>query len=128
VFRYTRPDLAGKNKTSAPLAKTDIARVEVQIIAEGGDNNLHSHHHVDGFRFVLSGRVRFYTTDDRLIADLGPGEGIVVPRNTPYWLESSGDEPLEIVHLEAYDEPVLSIEQLHADRVDYAPRKANQIK
>src|SRR5215469_122687 len=86
AFRYERPALDGRSKGSAPLGRTEHARVEVQVISEGGDNNLHAHEHVDGFRFVLSGRVRFYTAGDELLADLGPMEGIVIPRGLPYWL------------------------------------------
>ena len=95
VIDYQRPTLAdGQPKAVKMLARTDRAFFAVQVVNSGGENNLHSHEHVDGFWFVLSGRARFYTT---------------------------GDEPLEILQFEASDIP---FGQPNEDRVDHAPQKA----
>ncbi|MCU1489111.1 MAG: cupin protein [Acidimicrobiaceae bacterium] len=126
VFRYERPSLEGRSKAGCPLGRTDISRVEIQVVSEGGDNSLHYHQHVDGFRFILAGRARFYTTNDELFADIGPMEGIVIPRGIPYWFESASDTPLEMFHLEAYDRP-LTKDQVRGDRVDLAPRKPSEL-
>jgi mannose-6-phosphate isomerase-like protein (cupin superfamily) len=69
---------------------------------------------------VLSGRARFYTTDDELLGDFGPMEGVVIPRGYPYWFESASDEPLELLQFEAAD---IVIGQPNEDRVDHAPQK-----
>jgi mannose-6-phosphate isomerase-like protein (cupin superfamily) len=122
IFHYEKPDFpSSRRKAVRNLGRTDIAFVALQIIRKGGENNLHSHPHVDGFWTVLKGRVKFYTTDDVLVADLGPLEGIVIPRNYPYWFESSGDEDLEILQFEASDVPLGSA----PGRVDLAPQKEN---
>jgi mannose-6-phosphate isomerase-like protein (cupin superfamily) len=121
-MRYERPVLPeGRPKAVKMLARTDRAFLAVQLVREGGENNLHSHAHVDGFWFVLKGRARFYTTDDELLGDFGPLEGVVVPREFPYWFESSGDEELEILQFEASD---IAIGEPNSDRVDHAPQKA----
>jgi mannose-6-phosphate isomerase-like protein (cupin superfamily) len=97
----------------------------VQVLAEGGENNLHSHATLDGFWFVLKGRVRFYSDFTTVAAELGPLEGILVPRGAKYWFESASKEPLELLQVECSEVP-LPATQLRAnsvDRVDYEPQK-----
>ena len=105
VFRYEKPDIPdGRGKVGVLLGRTDIAFACVQHLRPtGGERTLHSHARTDGYWMVLSGRVRFYTTDDELIADLGPLEGVVVPRNYPYWFEAAGVES-ELLQFEANDQ------------------------
>jgi mannose-6-phosphate isomerase-like protein (cupin superfamily) len=89
LISYERPALkAGQPKAVKLLARSDRAFFAVQVVREGGENNLHSHAHVDGFWFVLSGRARFYTTGDELLGEFGPHQGVLVPREYPYWFES----------------------------------------
>jgi len=45
---------------------------------------------MDGFRFVLSGCARCCGESDRLLGEIGKHEGVFVPRDVPYWLESVG--------------------------------------
>jgi len=105
-----------RSKSHVVLGKTDLYRASVQIVRGGGANNLHSHTGNDGFWFVLSGRARFYGEGDELYAELGPNEGIVMPRNTPYWFEPAGDAELEILHLACFA-------QAEEDRrIDHAAR------
>jgi mannose-6-phosphate isomerase-like protein (cupin superfamily) len=121
VIDYQRPVLKdGQPKAVKMLARSDRAFFAVQLVAEGGENNLHSHAHVDGFWFVLKGRARFYTTGDEVIKEAGPLEGVLVPRGYPYWFESCGEEELEILQFEASDE-VLG--KPNEDRTDFAPQK-----
>jgi mannose-6-phosphate isomerase-like protein (cupin superfamily) len=122
VMKYERPTLKdGQPKAVKLLARSDRAFFAVQLVSEGGENNLHSHAHVDGFWFVLSGRARFYTTDDEVIGEFGPYEGVLVPRTYPYWFESCGDDELEILQFEASDKP---LGQPNDDRTDLTPQKA----
>ena len=116
VFRYQTPDLR-RRKGVIPLASSDILFSAVQVIREGGENNLHAHTAMDGFWFVLSGSARFYGEGDELIAELGRHEGVFIPREVSYWFESVGDELLELLQVEAYAKDVDS------ERVDYAPRR-----
>jgi mannose-6-phosphate isomerase-like protein (cupin superfamily) len=118
---YERPALKGKPKAITMLARSDRAFLAAQVVGEGGENNLHSHARVDGFWFVLSGRARFYTTDDEILGECGPREGMLIPRNFPYWFEKVGDDELEILQFEASD---TELGLPNADRVDHAPRQA----
>lgn len=118
-FRYERPELA-KPKTHVRLCRSDIMRAEVQVVREGGENNLHSHGGTDGFWMVLRGRVHFYGLGDEQIADLGPYEGIHIPRGFQYWFESASDEPLELLHISSVD-----VTSRAAARTDHGDRKAN---
>jgi mannose-6-phosphate isomerase-like protein (cupin superfamily) len=130
TFKYELPRVE-KPKTIVWLARTDHLFADVQVITQGGETNLHSHSHLDGFWFVLSGRARFYGEGDRVLGELGKHEGILLPRGTPYWFESASDEPLELLQLEASDIPIRTQSELMADRVNYtAPtgRAADQVE
>ena len=122
VFKYTRPELRAK-KTFVKLARTDRMMAYVQVLSSGGENNLHSHGHLDGFWMVLKGRARFYGEGDKLLADLGPHEGILLPRNFKYWFESSSPEPLELLQIEAADIPMPDDRQILEDRKDHSTQK-----
>jgi mannose-6-phosphate isomerase-like protein (cupin superfamily) len=123
VFSYTKQE-PKKNKGMQLMCRSDIIVGAVQVVKKGGETNLHSHKLLDGVWFVLKGRARFYTMDDQLVADLGPHEGILVPRGYPYWFErGEGPDDLEILQVEASAKSVSSFEEYLEDRVDYTPRK-----
>ena len=122
VFKYTRPEMRTR-KTFVKLARTDRMMAYVQVLSSGGENNLHSHGHLDGFWMVLKGRARFYGEGDKLLADLGPHEGILLPRNFKYWFESSSSEPLELLQIEAADIPMPDDRQILEDRKDHSAQK-----
>ena len=117
TFSYKKPDNLRRGKGIVELAKTPIIRGRVQIVSEGGENNLHSHRGMDGFWFVLSGKVKFYGPGDVVIGEFGKHEGILVPRGAEYWFESSGDEDLEILQMAGFEKGV------KVERVDAAPQK-----
>ena len=120
VFRYETPDFGGA-QAKVWLARSDIMFAAVKAIREGGENNLHSHTALDGFWFVLKGRARFYGEGDVLLGDLGPQEGIFLPRGTMYWFEAAGGELLEILQVEAIDKAVEN------RRNDHKPRTAKML-
>jgi mannose-6-phosphate isomerase-like protein (cupin superfamily) len=122
TFRYAPPDKTHARKV-VWLGKTDRIFATVQVMDKGGETNLHSHAHLDGFWFVLSGRVRFYSDETTLVAELGPREGIVVPRGVKYWFESAGDEVLELLQVEGSDVAMKTSAELMSDRVDFNERK-----
>lgn len=115
-FAYTGPLRDDRPKHSVQLCKSDILKADVQVIREGGANNLHSHTGNDGFWLVLRGRAKFYDENDRIVADLGVHEGVLVPRDCPYWLESGSDEPLELLHVSAKDLSVKDRRINHRER------------
>ena len=116
-FRYQKPTDIVSGKSIMSLCQTDIIRGAVQVLKEGGDNNLHSHTGMDGFWMVLSGRVRFYGPDNEVLGEFGVHEGIVMPRNSQYWFESCGEDDLELLQVVAFDREVKN------ERVDVAPQK-----
>jgi len=116
-FNYQKPRELDKGKSIVSLCQTDIIRGAVQVLKEGGDNNLHSHTGMDGFWMVLTGKVRFYGPGDEVLGEFGQHEGIVMPRNAQYWFESCGDEDLELLQVVAFDRDIKN------QRVDVSPQK-----
>jgi len=129
VFKYAKPALPDgpyEGKVITRLARTDRMLANVQVLKSGGENNLHSHRHLDGFWMVLSGRVRFYGDDDVVIAELGPREGILVPRNFKYWFESIGEETLELLQVESFDIAIPNYNAVREqERINHRPKEAS---
>lgn len=117
TFHYEKPAEQATDKAIVTLCQTDIIRGVVQVVREGGDNNLHSHTGMDGFWMVLKGRVRWYGPGDEVLGEFGVHEGIVMPRGAQYWFESIGEEALELLQVVAFDRSVKN------RRVDVEARK-----
>ena len=84
------------------MCQSDILKAAVQIIRDGGGNNLHSHAAADTCWFVLKGRARFYGENDEILGEFGQYEGIMTPRGTQYWFESAIEgEDLELLQSSA---------------------------
>jgi len=115
-FRYRKPEFEGVKKTLT-VCSTDLMKVQVQVVKDGGENNLHTHTGDDAFWYVINGAVRFYGEGDALIGEYKKGEGILIPRGFKYWFESAAQEPLEILRVTARDQNVEN------KRVDLAERK-----
>jgi mannose-6-phosphate isomerase-like protein (cupin superfamily) len=104
TFSYKKPEAkGGRPKDVAWLTSSPEIRVNVQVVHEGGENNLHYHTGSDTTWMVLRGRCRFYGPGDELIADLGPEEGILLPGGARYWFEKAGEGDLEIMQMVGYD-------------------------
>jgi mannose-6-phosphate isomerase-like protein (cupin superfamily) len=88
-------------KTSTRLVRTDHLNSGVQVVADGGETNLHAHSSQDEIWFVLSGSATFYTTDDQVVARLGKHQGLLIPHESPYWFESASEENLVILRFGA---------------------------
>jgi len=102
VFSYQRPGVS-KPKTIVRLCGGEVSMGIVQIVApDGGETNLHSHGGMDSVYFVLKGRVRFYSSETDVLAELGPHEGVLIPHDYKYWFESVSDEPLEVLQVAAF--------------------------
>ena len=124
VFKYTTPQTE-KPKTIVRLCRSDLLYSSVQVLKEGGENNMHAHNAQNGFWFVLSGKVRFYGEGDKVLAELGQHEGIHIPRGFYYWFESASDEVLELLQVEAIDLTVKQNLRLNATE---RPDPGQQIK
>ena len=114
VFQYQKPSDMPGGKAIVQLAGSDIIRGRVQVVREGGENNLHSHRGMDGFWMVLAGRVRFYGPGD-VVIEFGKHEGVLIPRGEQYWFESaSDDEELEILQMAGFEKGA-KIERVDAE-------------
>jgi mannose-6-phosphate isomerase-like protein (cupin superfamily) len=116
VFKYQTPEFEGVKK-SMVVCSSDLMKVMVQVVKDGGENNLHSHTGDDAFWYVMSGAVKFYGEGDEVIGEFNKGEGILIPRGFKYWFESSSSEPLEILRVTAKDQKVEN------QRVDHSAQK-----
>ena len=118
-FSYSK--LTGEQKKQvALLGRTDHLLAMIQVVKEGGENNLHMHPHTDGIWMVLRGRARFYGENNVLLGEYGEHEGVVLPRGTKYWFEKIGDVDLEILAMQAFDKPFTEIKAIQDDRVNFA--------
>jgi len=116
---YVSPEFDQFPKVTSSLwNKQDMLRVDVQKIKDGGETNMHSHTGMDSAWFVLGGAARFHGFEESDVHDLAHYEGIFIPKATPYWFESVGDQPLEILHILARD---VSVEK--NERVNYEALK-----
>ena len=115
-FRYQTPQLEGVKKT-LQVCNSDLMKVQVQIVKDGGENNLHTHTGEDAFWYVISGAVKFYGEGDKLVGEYKKGEGVLIPRGYKYWFESAANEPLEILRVTAKDQ------NAENKRVDLSPKK-----
>lgn len=112
VFEFEREE-SDRPKDHYWFTRTDSFAAEVQVVREDGANNLHSHTGTDGLWMVRDGKARFYTEDDEVVAELESDQGVLIPREYPYWFESIGDVPLEILHISSY------VEGKERERVDH---------
>ncbi len=119
------PPLVEQGKKGTRLARTDILSLGVQSINHGGETNLHSHADQDAAWFVLNGQATFYGEGDRVVATLGRYEGLVIPRGTLYWFESSSDENLIVMRMAAKDP---NVEPHRDNRGDRVARDITKIK
>ena len=127
LFGYEEDPGRDFPKKSIRLSRTDSLTVSAQIINGGGETNMHSHTGEDEAWVVLSGRARFYGVNkdadngEEVVGELGPREGIMIPKGVPYWFESASDDQLEILRVSSIDKTVKS------ERVNYQPLKDWQI-
>lgn len=115
-FRHQTPEFEGVKKTWQ-VCNSDLMKVQVQVVKNGGENNLHTHTGEDAFWYVIAGAVKFYGEGDKLVGEYKKGEGILIPRGYKYWFESASQEPLEILRVTAKDQNVDN------KRVDLSPKK-----
>ena len=72
---------------------------KVLVLQPGVHNAIHTHPAEDAHYFVLSGRATFYGTGDSVVAEPDPNDGLFMPHGMPYWFESSGHDPFEMLRV-----------------------------
>jgi len=60
------------------VCHSDLMKVMVQVVKDGGENNLPTHTGDDAFWYVMSGAVKFYGEGDKLIGEFQKGEDILI--------------------------------------------------
>ena len=122
TFAYEKPADA-KDRDGHPMVKQianlvrgDLVRLNVQIVKEGGENNLHYHTGGDTVWLVLKGGARFYGVGDKLLGELGPQGGILLPGGSRYWFEKVGAEDLEILQIVAKESREAQTARINLDQ------------
>jgi mannose-6-phosphate isomerase-like protein (cupin superfamily) len=90
--------LLKQGRTDQVLAATDDLTLRLKIYASGGENELHAHPGEDHSFVILQGSARFYGPDGETI-ELGPHEGIMLPRGTFYRFNATSSEPLVMLRV-----------------------------
>ena len=104
TFGYKQPTAGARPKDTTWLVKSGMIKLLVQVIRDGVDQNLHYHTNSETIWMVLRGRVRFHGVGDKMLAELGPEEGILLPGGSRYWFERIGPETLELMQMIAVDQ------------------------
>lgn len=116
TFSYKKPADAGMVKQIANLVRGDLVRLNVQVVKEGGENNLHYHTGGDNCWMVLKGGARFYGVGDKLIGEFGANEGLMIPGGSRYWFEKVGNEDLEILQIVCKEARSAQTARINIDR------------
>ena len=103
-FKYPGREAEGARDTaegrkSFPMCQTENVVSTVQVMENGVHNSLHFHGMEDGYWLVLGGQATFYGEGDKVIAELGRHEGVLIPCGTKYYFKSTGEAPLEILRV-----------------------------
>lgn len=126
TFKYQTPG-TDKPRAVTRLVTTDIMFAVIQrFSAGGGETVMHSHAGMDGFWLVLKGAARFYFEDGEPVL-LQPLEGMCIPRDVRYWFEQTGDEPLEILQVDAIHPNIVNTVHMTPEaRADQRERAAKR--
>jgi len=98
-FRFDREELT--SPTARFLVRSDIASLFVRVLREGGETVMHAHTANEAIWLVVQGGVTFYDENDQPVAELGPNDGLLVPRGTRYWFSKTSKEDTIILRFGA---------------------------
>lgn len=104
AFFRMRAQLLDAGNTETPLAVGEHLWLKIKVYAKGGENKLHAHPYQDHAFIVLDGRVRFHGPEGAS-RELGPGEGILLPKGCFYRFETVSEEPLVLLRAGAAAAP-----------------------
>ncbi len=104
TFRFDAPAPSGRPKQVVWLVRRPAMHLVVQCVHDGGENNLHYHTKSETAWLVLQGRARFVGVGEKVLAELGPMEGIQLPGGTRYKFTKVGPDDLQILQMVAIDQ------------------------
>ena len=90
TFQFLKPYAQSAPRAEIELCGNEMVRATGHVILRGEIDNLHYESGVDEVWVVLKGRARFCRKGRTLIGEFGIGEGILIPRESPYFVESIG--------------------------------------
>jgi mannose-6-phosphate isomerase-like protein (cupin superfamily) len=102
-FSYSKPVPNGRPKQNTWLIRRPLMQFVIQCVHDGGENNLHYHTNSETCWFVLRGRARFEGPGGKLIAELGPMDGLMIPGGSRYRFSKASEEDLEIAQFVAIE-------------------------
>jgi mannose-6-phosphate isomerase-like protein (cupin superfamily) len=114
-FAFAAPDIEfpnEKQKIHVRLAGTNTVRASIQVLRQGGENNLHFHPNMDLIYMVLKGRIRFYGPEDKVLGEYGAEEGLLLPENSRYWFESVGDEEAHLLQIAGFPKGINAFKRI----------------
>ena len=92
-----RAPLLSQGREDTTLAETDLLKLRLKVYAAGGENAMHFHQWEDHSFIVLQGQATFRIGSDDNIKVVNKFEGVMLPRQVPYWFLSSGGENLVMI-------------------------------
>jgi mannose-6-phosphate isomerase-like protein (cupin superfamily) len=112
-----RPQLLESGKKTNMMIRNGTLSMSAQVVASGGETNLHAHAGSDAIWLVLNGQATFYGEGDKVIATLNKYDSFFIEHGAPYWFESSSPENLVILRFGA------KVEGVQEERLDYGERQ-----
>lgn len=100
TFSLSTP-LLSKGRSMDLLARTDLMTAHIKVYAEGGENAMHAHASEDHVFVVLDGQATFHIEQDGNVSVLDKHHGVMLPKGTHYWFQSSGDDNLVLLRVGA---------------------------
>src|SRR5438093_9857244 len=95
-----RTPLLSEGRTNQEVAGTDQLKLRVKVYAEGGENGLHAHHDEDHAFVILQGQATFHDETEKTTV-VNKNEGILLPRGSFYYFQSTGYENLVLLRVGA---------------------------
>ena len=112
VFSMRALPLLSDGATTRPLLKSTSMSVTAKVYSSGGENDLHAHQDHDHAFFVLAGSATFVDGDGNII-DVGPLEGIMIPRGVEYKFQSTAAENLVLLRMAGWAQKNLDLRNTH---------------
>ena len=100
AFSLLGTQLLSKGQSSALLVDAPQMWIHSKVYADGGERGMHCHPVEDHAFFVVGGRARFQD-DTGKETEIGPFDGIMVPRGVNYRFEVVGEENLVMLRIGA---------------------------
>jgi mannose-6-phosphate isomerase-like protein (cupin superfamily) len=91
-----RAQLLDQGRTDTVLAAAEDLVIRLKIYASGGENELHTHTGEDHSFIILQGSARFFGPEGEEL-ELGPYEGIMLPKGAFYRFYATSKEPLVMI-------------------------------